>query len=107
MVIGLYIIEMFLIIKLYAYNYKFLPVNAVNWNDILKEDAFIFGGIFATIVGIGLSIWAVIIWRGTGFADLIPEITMRIAIPAVSLLMAGVHAIFSGFIMGILKIGSR
>jgi hypothetical protein len=80
-------------------------MNAINWNNALKEDAFIFAGILATVFSIGLSIWAVVIWQGTGFAELIPEITMRIAIPAVSLLMVGVQTIFSGFIMGILKMG--
>lgn len=45
LLIGFNIIDMFLIVKIYAYNHHFIPEQtSVNWNDKLKEDRFIFWG---------------------------------------------------------------
>lgn len=57
-----------------------------------------------TILGVLLSVYAVMYWRHTGYAELKPEIVMRIAIPAASLLELGMQAAFSGFMIGIFKI---
>ena len=105
LIIGFNIICMFLFVKLYAYNHQFIPrQTSVDWNKKLNEDIFIFTGIFLTVLGIGLSIYVLLYWKNTGYSELVPEIVMRIAIPAVSLLEIGLQSIFSGFIIGILKI---
>lgn len=106
-VIGINTIEMFLLIKLYAYNHHFLPQKkTANWNK-LKEDAFIFGGTVLSIVGIILSIYAVAYWKHTGFSELIPEVVMRVTIPAACLTIIGIQTVFTGFLMAILKIGKE
>lgn len=104
-IIGFNIMGMFFLVKLYAYNHHFLPDNSsINWNKKLKEDTFIFGGILLTVIGIGLSICALLYWGSQGFSELVPEISMRIAIPAVSVLEIGLQSVFLGFMVGILKI---
>ncbi len=103
--IGFHIIGMFGVVKLYAYNHQFLPnQTSVNWNERLHEDAFIFGGIILAAAGIILSVCALLYWRHTGYSALVPEITMRIAIPAAALLELGLQSVFLGFMIGIVKI---
>lgn len=101
---GFHIIDMFLLVKLYAYNHKFLPQNGTDWNKKLKEDHFIFGGTLLFVVGMILGIYTVVLWKYTGYSLLVPEMVMRIAIPAVTAMLMGIQALFSGFLMGILKI---
>lgn len=105
LIIGFYIVNMFLIVKLYAYNHEFIPKDAsADWNQKLKEDTFIFSGIFLVLAGIALSAAALLYWGRTGYTGLTPEIAMRIAIPAVSALQIGIQMVFSGFMIGIIKI---
>lgn len=105
LIMGYNIISMFLFVKLYAYNHQFIPKETtIDWNKKLKEDALIFVGFILTTLGIALSIYALLYWKRTGYSELIPEIVMRIAIPAVTLLELGIQSIFSGFIIAILKI---
>lgn len=105
LLIGFNIIDMFLIVKIYAYNHHFIPKQtSVNWNDKLKEDRFIFWGGVLTILGIVLSVCALLYWRFKGYSVLVPEIVMRITIPAASLVELGLQSVFLGFIIGILKI---
>lgn len=105
LMIGFNIISMFFVVKLYAYNHQFIPrQTSIDWNQKLKEDVFIFTGILLTIIGIAFSIYVLLYWKNTGYSELVPEIVMRVAIPAVSLLEIGMQLIFSGFIIGILKI---
>lgn len=105
LIIGFNVVDMFLLVKLYAYNSRFIPEQkSVNWNEKLKEDRFIFAGIFLMVFGIVLSICALLYWRSTGWSELVPEIVMRITIPAAALVELGVQLIFSGFMIGILKI---
>ncbi len=105
LIMGFSIISMFLFVKLYAYNHQFIPRQAsINWNEKLNEDVFIFGGIFLAVIGVILSICALSYWKHTGYSQLIPEIVMRITIPAASLLELGLQSVFSGFMIGILKI---
>lgn len=104
-IIGFNIIIQFLVVKLYAYNKKYIPQKiSFNWNAALNENWFIFGGVFLIMVGIILSICALLYWKNMGYSQLIPEVTMRIAIPAVAMLELGIQSFFSGFFMGIIKI---
>lgn len=56
------------------------------------------------VFGIVLSIYALLYWRSTGWSELVPEVAMRITIPAAALVELGVQLVFSGFMIGILKI---
>ncbi len=61
LMIGFNIIDLFLIIKLYAYNHQFIPnQSAVNWNKRVREDFFIFVGALLVLIGAWLSVVAVL-----------------------------------------------
>lgn len=101
---GFNITNMFILVKLYAYNHDFLPKNDIDWNQKIKEDMFIFGGVIVFIIGFALCIFTFLLWKSTGYSGLNPEKIMRIAIPAAVLMVTGIQSSFSGFLMGILKI---
>lgn len=105
---GFDIIILFLFVKLYAYNNQFIPKDmTMDWNRKLKGDNFISIGFLLVVVGIVLSTYALVYWKQTGYARLLPEIVMKIAIPAVLLLELGIKTLFSGFVIDILKISGR
>lgn len=101
---GFNIIDMFLLVKVYAYNHKFLPMKEIDLNQKLKGDWFIFVGIFLTFIGFLLCVYTFICWRKTGYASLVPEKIMRIAIPAVAAMSVGIQTFFAGFLIEIMKI---
>lgn len=106
-VIGAHIIGMYLTVKVYAYNKHFVPRGEVDWNERVPENLIIWGGGIVALLGILLSIYALITWKRTGFGDLDPERIMRITIPAIMLLQVGVGGICTGFIIGMMKIKSN
>ncbi len=103
-IIGLSILQMYLIVKVYAYNHGFLPRNQIDWNHKFHEDRIIAVGAVIVLTGIVLSIVALATWKSFGMGDLDAENTMRIVIPAVLCLVVGFQSIFTGFIVGVMKI---
>lgn len=43
-ILGLSLLQMYMILKVYAFNHNYLPHNRVNWNKIVSEDKIIGGG---------------------------------------------------------------
>ncbi len=103
-IIGLSILQMYLIVKVYAYNHNFLPKKQTDWNHRIREDRIIAIGAGIVILGIVLSIIAVETWKASSMGDLNAEQTMRIVIPAVLCLIVGFQSIFTGFMVGVMKI---
>lgn len=103
-IIGLSILQMYLIVKVYAYNHNFLPKKQTDWNHKIREDRIIAIGAVIVILGIVLSIIAVETWKASSMGDLNAEQTMRIVIPAVLCLIVGFQSIFTGFMVGVMKI---
>ena len=103
-ILGLSLLQMYMILKVYAFNHNFLPHNRVNWNKIVSEDKIIGGGGAIALLGIILSITAVETWKSYSMGDLNAEQTMRIVIPAVLCLIVGFQAICTGFMIGVMKV---
>ena len=61
-------------------------------------------GIILTIIGIGLTIYAMVLWEERGWGNLDPVKVMPFTIPAVYLIIMGVQIAFASFILGILNI---
>jgi len=101
---GFSIINMFVLVKLYAYNHNYLPISDIDWNSRVKEDLFILGGSIVFIIGFVMCLLTFLLWKNTGYSGLNPEEIMRVAIPAGILMITGIQSGFSGFLMGILKI---
>ena len=106
-IIGLSILQMYIIVKVFAYNHDFLPKNQIDWNHKIKEDRIIALGAGIVMIGIVLSIIALETWKSFSMGDLNAEETMRIVIPAVLCLIVGFQSIFTGFIVGVMKIRTK
>ena len=106
-IIGLSILQMYMIVKVFAYNHDFLPKNQIDWNHMIKEDRIIALGAGIVMIGIILSIIALETWKSFSMGDLNAEETMRIVIPAVLCLIVGFQSIFTGFIVGVMKIRTK
>ena len=106
-IIGLSILQMYMIVKVFAYNHDFLPKNQIDWNHKIKEDRIIALGAGIVLIGIVLSIIALQTCRSFSMGDLNAEETMRIVIPAVLCLIVGFQSIFTGFIVGVMKIKTK
>lgn len=104
-IIGLSILQMYLIVKVYAYSHHYLPVNQQKKKiEEIKEDRIIATGGVIVLIGIVLSIIAVGLWKSNSLGNLDPEQTMRITIPAVLCLITGIQLVCTGFVVGTLKI---
>lgn len=106
-IIGLSILQMYMIVKVFAYNHDFLPKKQIDWNHKIKEDRIIALGAGIVMIGIVLSIIALETWKSFSMGDLNAEETMRIVIPAVLCLIVGFQSIFTGFIVGVMKIRTK
>ena len=103
MIVGVSILQLYLIVKVYAYNHGFLPPKNLNW-AAFNEDIIIAAGGVLVLAGIALSIMAVEVWKTGQMGNLEPERIMRIVIPAVSFLIIGIQSICTGFVVGVMKV---
>lgn len=92
--------------RIYAMTEGFLP--ARQWLENLGErvtlEAGLLAGIALVVGGIAATVVALFIWGGTGFHELNYQHTLRLVIPASTMLMIGVQTIFSSFFISILSI---
>ena len=105
-VIGFQAIEFSLFAKVYATNSGMHPKEDKIINKLHKftlEKGLILGMILA-LIGLILTIFAIVKWGQAGFSTLDPLQIMPITIPAVDLLVIGVQSAFASFFLGILNI---
>lgn len=91
--------------KAYAYNTGYIPIDRAKgkFRGGLVEKCLLLG-IVAFLVGILISVIAMVFWKEKGFGELIPQKMMRITIPAFTMIVIGIKLIFAGFFTGILNI---
>ncbi len=63
-------------------------------------------GMTLGLVGLGLAVYSVRSWAATGLAALDPTRMMRIAIPSVTLMIAGAELVFASFLLGFIDVRS-
>ena len=61
-------------------------------------------GVLLILIGLGLTIYAIVIWKSKSWGALNPIDVMPITIPAVYFIMIGIQVAFTSFIIGILNI---
>lgn len=103
-IVGLNLLQMYLIVKVYAYNHNFLPKGKTNWNKKIRESKIALAGTVIVALGIVLSIIALVSWKQTNLGEMDPERTMKLVIPAVLCLIVGIQCICTCFVIGIIKI---
>ncbi len=87
----------------------FLPPNPKFqriFDYINLEVGLLFGGTLL-LVGLAILVYALHIWRGTGFGDLSPQRMLRLTLPSATLVMLGVEAIFGSFFLSLLGMNRR
>ncbi|MGA3086017.1 MAG: glycosyltransferase family 2 protein [Thermodesulfobacteriota bacterium] len=105
-ILGLQTVAFALFSKVFAISSGLLPEDAriTSFLRIVNlERGLILGGLLS-LAGMAGSIYAFAIWGRTSFGPLIPSITMRLAIPSVTFLAAGLQIIFASFFLSILQL---
>jgi hypothetical protein len=72
------------------------------WEHFLKLENGLIGGFAFLLVGLAWSVWLLMDWRAGGYGPLDPSVSMRSAIPAVTLMILGVQAATSALFAGAL-----
>jgi hypothetical protein len=68
---------------------------------VTLERGLIIGAILA-LLGLLGSLYAVLTWGGASFGELVPSSMMRVAIPSVTALGAGIQLMFGVFFLSLL-----
>lgn len=68
----------------------------------IKLETGILAGALLLVAGLGLSIYALSFWSSTSFGPLDPSRTLRLVIPAVTLIALGLQTVLSSFFLSIL-----
>jgi glycosyltransferase involved in cell wall biosynthesis len=90
--------------RVYAYQSGLIP-NQPGFYGLLKYfklENGLWVGLLVLLLGIGLAIFALVSWSGTGFGDLDPRNFMRISIPSVTAIIMGGQIMFFSFILSVL-----
>ena len=70
--------------------------------NYIKLETGILAGSLLLVAGIGLSVYALSFWSATSFGPLDPSRTLRLVIPAVTLIALGLQTVLSSFFLSIL-----
>jgi len=68
----------------------------------IKLETGILAGALLLVAGIGLSVYALSFWSATSFGHLDPSRTLRLVIPAVTMIALGLQTVLSSFFLSIL-----
>jgi glycosyltransferase involved in cell wall biosynthesis len=92
--------------RFYAMTSGFLPGKPwiVDLNEKLSLEAGALVGLGLIVAGLAMSIVALFVWGGSGFADLDYRETLRLVVPASTMLILGVQTVLASFFISILGI---
>lgn len=109
LMVGIQILFFATFTKIYGMNNNMLPVKTKFDKTLLemKFEKLLKIGVVLFIIGIILTIVAIVKWANVSFGDLNIRETMQITIPAITLLVCGIQIIFGSFFMGILQIKTK
>ncbi len=107
-IIGLQAIFFFIFARLIAiFTVKLIPQRedvVAKFCRIINLERGILLGLAAVVLGCAGFMYAFTFWMHNDFGDLIPAQTMRVLIPAFTLLIAGMQTIFASFFMSALRL---
>ncbi len=104
-VVGFQIIIFSLFAKVYAVNSGMHPKEdkITNFLKKITLEKGLVAGMILTLIGFGLTIYSIILWKNREFGALDPVDVMPITIPAVYLIIVGVQMAFASFFLGVLN----
>ena len=103
LVIGVNTILFDIFTRTYAQVTGFIPTQEKK-HSFFTVDKGIFSGAILFVIGLILTIVALVVWNKASYGTLNPQLIMRITIPAVTFMMVGIQLLFGSFFIGILKI---
>ena len=105
-VIGYQAILFAVFARVFAMTAGFLPRRS--WIESMVDrwdlEVGLLVGTALVLVGLGMSIAAVVVWGGAGFDQLEYQDTLRLVIPASTMLVLGVQTLLGSFFLSILGI---
>ncbi len=104
LMIGVNVIFFNAFTRTYARTSGFIPVEESNKKHFWTVDKGIFFGAFLFLIGLILTIVALVWWGRNSFGALNPQYMMRLTIPAVTCMIVGIQILFGSFFIGILEI---
>jgi glycosyltransferase involved in cell wall biosynthesis len=95
--------------KVYAARIGFLPQDrrVTTLLKLFTLERGLLAGLALTLCGLVGSLYAIVIWGERSFGNLLPSSMMRIAIPSLTALAAGVQIVLASFFLGVLSVGHR
>ena len=103
-IIGYQTVTFAVFTKVFAITEGLLPEDprlAMLFRHIKLETGIIAGGLLL-VAGIALSVFALSFWSATSFGPLDPSRTLRLVIPAATLIVLGLQTVLSSFFLSIL-----
>jgi len=103
-IIGYQTVTFAVFTKVFAITEGLLPEDprlAMMFRHITLETGIIAGGLLL-VAGIALSVFALSFWSATSFGPLDPSRTLRLVIPAATLIVLGLQTVLSSFFLSIL-----
>ena len=95
--------------KVYAAAEGLLPVDPrlQNLGKKLSLESGIAAGVILFLVGVVLSIRALLQWKGAGFGSIDPAVVLRTVIPGMLFIALGVHLVLASFFLSVLSLRLR
>jgi hypothetical protein len=95
--------------RVFAISEGLIPANQANSSRLerMPLEAGIVVGLVLGLVGLGGTLAAFEVWRGLGYSGLDTTYTLRIVIPAITLMLLGGHSILASFFLSLLRLGRR
>lgn len=104
-ILGLQSVTFAVFSKVYAISMELLPPDRKvdHFLAAFTLERGLIAGSCAIVLGLLGTVYAFVLWEGASFGELDPQRVMRITIPSLTLIVSGIHAIFSSFFLSIIS----
>jgi hypothetical protein len=92
--------------KVIGMNLKLLPADPLfrRMVGVFTLERGLVAGLALVVAGLAGSVYAVAQWQGAAFGPQQPQHLMRVVVPSVTALMAGMEIVFASFFMSVLQL---
>jgi len=105
-IVGFNLISFHTFAKVYAMNAGFIKVDKGFHTKLNAENCALFG-LFFVLIGITMSVIALVLLERMALVEMDMESFSRLTVPAIAFILIGVHLVFSGLFIDLLKIRKK